>query len=84
MTIKVNPMRSTPRTRSQFERNLNILTEAMRQERFFMPTHMPTEGLRRARRLPNGRIDLTSIDESVRLMANTMANFELESEPSDD
>jgi hypothetical protein len=37
---------------------------------------IPVDGLLRVRALPNGRIDLLSIDEGTCLIANTIADME--------
>lgn len=57
----------TPESREDFERNLHLLEEKMNDDRF------ATDGILRVRHLPNGRVDMLSIDESTRLMANMCA-----------
>jgi len=69
-------MRSRPFSRESFERNLFILRETMKSGRFFVARGIPMDGLLRVRGLPNGRIDLLSVDESTRLKANMMAEFD--------
>ncbi len=63
-----------PQSRALFERNLNLLRELYMQGRIHIPTDFSVEGLLRLRRLPNGRIDLLSVDEGTRLQANMMAD----------
>lgn len=68
---------STPATREEFERRMNILSERARQGKLVFPAHQPrlVEGILKVRWLPNGRIDLLSIDETARLYANTANQF---------
>ena len=71
----------TPETRAEFERRLHLLRERLRQGKILFSKdikHLPL-GLENVRYLPNGRIDLLSINESVRLQANMMIQFESES-----
>jgi len=72
--MPIDPMK-TPATRAEFERNLNLLQARFRQGRILLAHTIRTEGLLRVRYLPNGRIDLLSVDESVRLQANMMAQM---------
>lgn len=69
-----------PSSRAKFERNLHLLAEAMRQGKFHIARGLShsIDGIRRVRRLPNRRIDLLTVDESTRLTANMMAEFERE------
>jgi hypothetical protein len=69
-------MRSRPFSRESFERNLFILREKAMNGRLFHLQGLPIDGLLRVRKLPNGRIDLLSVDESTRLKANMMAEFD--------
>lgn len=73
--LPVDPM-TPPATRAEFERNLFLLRERYRQSRIHLLPTIKTRGLQRVRILPNGRIDLLSVDESVRLQANMMAHME--------
>jgi hypothetical protein len=82
--IKVTHMRSVPTTRGEFERNLHILRELIEQRRLHFHADISFESFLRARLLPNGRIDLTSIDESLRLHANMSANMDEFSTPNEE
>lgn len=64
---------STPTTRADFEDRMNVLREQLRlgKMRFARGLRGP-DSLLKVRKLPNGRIDLLSIDESARLQANMM------------
>ena len=64
-----------PNTRAEFERNFHLLHAAVVNERMSFAEGIGTEGLARVRFLPNGRIDFLSVDESARLLANTMSQF---------
>ncbi len=67
----------TPDTREEFERRMNLLREQILQGKIHFPADLrgPIDGLMRVRMLPNGRIDLLSIDEATRLEANMMNQF---------
>ena len=67
----------TPRTRAEFERHFQLLREVMRQGKFHVFRGM-TLGTDKVRYLPNGRIDFLSVDESARLHANTISQFQSE------
>ena len=66
-----------PESRSEFEHNINqLLEEAVHinnssegaQQSFYIFTY---PRLKEVRKLPNGRLDLNTVDESLRLNANT-------------
>lgn len=64
---------STPMTRVDFEERMNVVREHLRMGKMhFAHGLRGPDSLLRVRKLPNGRIDLLSIDESARLQANTM------------
>jgi hypothetical protein len=64
----------TPDTREEFEMNFHFVQEQVNRGKLNVMRGVET-GLEKMRVLPNGRIDLLSIDESARVTANTMANF---------
>ncbi|MDO9180665.1 MAG: AVAST type 1 anti-phage system protein Avs1c [Agitococcus sp.] len=67
----------TPGTRSEFEERLNILCEQLRGGRLVLPRDPRLmQSLLRLRYLPNGRLDFLSVDELVRLQANTAYNMQ--------
>lgn len=72
-------MRS-PQTRAEFERRLHLLHERLRQGKMYFSSNVVRgiDGLQRVRMLPNGRIDFLSVDESTRLQANMMDQFQEE------
>ena len=70
--MNTEPMQ-TPTTRAEFERNFHLLSELIRQKKF--QSAVPLTGLEKVLFLPNGRIDLLSINEQARLQANMMAHF---------
>ena len=62
----------TPSTRADFEERMNYSREQMKQGKVHFSREVGgLESLLAVRLLPNGRIDLLSIDESARLHANT-------------
>lgn len=67
----------TPQTRAEFERRLYLLREQLRQGKMYFSKNVVRgiDGLQRVRKLPNGRIDFLSVDESTRLQANMMVQF---------
>lgn len=71
----------TPETRFEFERRFHLLREKMQrgQIHFSAHLHRAIDGIARIRYLPNGRIDFLSVDESARLQANMMSQWDNES-----
>lgn len=67
----------TPRNRLEFERNFNLLAEKMYQGKMHFGQNVThgVDSLKKVRKLPNERIDLLTIDESSRNLANMMNNF---------
>lgn len=70
----------TPLTRAEFEERMNYSAEQLRMGLVhFAKDLRGSDSLLNVRHLPNGRIDLLSIDESARLHANMfyqMRNFD--------
>lgn len=68
-----------PSSRAKFERNLNLLGEALKQGRFKIASNLSAsfDGIRRVRFLPNHRIDLLTVDEMTRLNANMITRMSL-------
>lgn len=64
-----------PMTRAEFERRFHLLREQIRHGRFLIPQGM-TSGIEKVRYLPNSRIDFLSVNESARLQANMMSQFQ--------
>ena len=69
----------TPRTRAEFERNFHLLGRQISDGKFHVAEGISVDGIARIRFLPNRRIDFLSVDESARLQANMMAQFDDES-----
>ena len=67
----------TPMTRAEFERRFHLLLEQIRTGKFHVARGIPL-GIEKVRYLPNGRIDFLSVNESARLNANMMAQFQSE------
>lgn len=66
----------TPMTRAEFEHRFHLLRERIQHgEMHFADTNM-TLGIQKIRYLPNGRIDFLSVNESARLQANMMLQFQ--------
>ena len=65
---------SPPQTRSEFEERFHFVREMMRQGKY-MQMEGVGESIFDVRPLPNGRLDFLSVDESARLLANTMRQF---------
>ena len=70
----------TPNSRSEFERNFFLLEKKIMEGKLHIEQSLRYSigGLEKVRYLPNGRIDFLSVDESARLLANQMANFDLD------
>lgn len=75
--MNIEPMQA-PETRSEFERRFHLLRERMQsgQMHFAPNLHRAIDGIARIRYLPNGRIDFLSVDESARLQANMMNQWD--------
>lgn len=68
---------SPPSTRAEFEERMHVLREHIQERRIrFAEGLRVQDSLIRVRLLPNGRIDLLSIDESARLQANMLHQME--------
>ncbi|MEA0554872.1 AVAST type 1 anti-phage system protein Avs1c [Lysinibacillus irui] len=76
--MKITSM-NTPKTRREFERNFNIVSELMKDGKCFFTLDTPetVEGLRKVRYLPNGRIDFLTVEESARSYVNTMVSTQV-------
>lgn len=63
---------STPETRAEFEQRMHFLREQLDEGKMKFSSNVThvVDRLQKVRALPNGRIDLLSIDESARLTAN--------------
>ncbi len=72
-----NSHMKTPRTRAEFERNFHLLHRQFKEGKIHIAQGLSgvIDGLARVRLLPNGRIDFLSVDESARLQANMMNQF---------
>ena len=69
----------TPITREEFENRLNRLHYSIVNGKMHFSSdlqQMPIEELLSLRGMPNGRMDLLTVDESVRLNANMMVQFD--------
>lgn len=67
----------TPNNRKEFERYIDILAESIEKKTFQLPpSRRMLNSLLNARQLPNVRINFLTIDESTRLLANSLANFD--------
>lgn len=66
-----------PKTRSEFERNLFLLIEQMSRGRLHLPSDVRIlKQFEQVRRLPNGRVNLLTISEIVRLQANMIPHMQ--------
>ena len=69
----------TPNTREEFENRMNRLHYSIVNEKMHFSSdlqRMPIEELLHLRSMPNGRLDLLTVDESARLNANMMVQFD--------
>ncbi len=73
------PRRSFNDSRFEFEQKLNMLAEKIINQRisFAQHTRKAMNGLTKVRKLPNGRIDINTVDEAVRNIANSISHFDL-------
>lgn len=72
---------NTPRTRAEFERNFHLLHQKLKDGKMHFSSQVShaIDCLMKVRFLPNGRVDFLSVDESARLQANMMDQFDEES-----
>jgi hypothetical protein len=59
-----------------FERNIFNLVENLKQGTLILPRGFSPDELLKIRRAPNGRLDLLSVGEVARSMANTIAEID--------
>lgn len=66
-------------SRYEFEQKLNMLAEKIINKRisFAQHTRKTMDGITKVRKLPNGRIDLNTVDELVRSTANMIGHLDL-------
>jgi len=74
---KVESM-DTPITREEFEYRFHLLREQINRGKFHVASGIDLGGLEKVRFLPNGRIDLLSVNEQARLSANMTKQFDPE------
>jgi hypothetical protein len=72
------PIKSYLDSRQDFERIFNILAELLREGKmhFSFQSIKTIESLKKIRKLPNGRLDLSTINELSRTTAMMASNFE--------
>lgn len=65
-------------SRFEFEQKLNMLAEKIINKRIFFSeqTRKTKNSLTKVKKLPNGRIDLNTVDEMVRVTANSVSHYE--------
>jgi hypothetical protein len=61
-----------PMTRSEFEHRFYLLENIIKNGKMRIARDISVESLLKVRRLPNGRLDFLSVDETARLKANMM------------
>ncbi len=74
MKIKMND--NLPENRTMFERNAYVVVELGIGGKLHLRESITNHGLDKVRTLPNGRIDLHSINEGARLIMNMAARRE--------
>lgn len=66
----------TPKNRKEFERHINMFFDGLEQRRHNIPNDKRMiNSLLDAKMSPNRRTDFLTINETVRLMANSRATF---------
>jgi hypothetical protein len=61
------------RKREDFERNIHMLIEATKSGKFHPGKGKTAKNIFKLRRLPNGRVNFLTVDESTRTAANLIA-----------
>lgn len=67
------------KSRSQYERNLHCLTEAVMNQKIRLHPNIMNKMMKnilKARYSPNNRIDLLTINQTIRMMANMVGNHD--------
>lgn len=68
---------NTPKNRKDFERHFNILVEKIHKKKFRIPpSRLLENSLLNVKKMPNRRINFCTINESARLLANSLAHFD--------
>lgn len=74
--MKMETMKSIPRTREDFERNMYILVESIKNGQHFLPKgSRQVDSLIKLRALANKRINFLTVNETARLQANHLASM---------
>jgi hypothetical protein len=67
---------NTPDTREEFERRMNIMHYSVMNGKLLFCEGLTTiEGISDLHAMPNGRVDLLTVNEAARLQANMMVQF---------
>lgn len=71
-----------PKSRKEFEHNMYFLKEKTEKEQIHFTTSnsRSIKGMKNARYAPNQRVNLHTIDEMARLMANTVVQMSQQEE----
>ncbi|MBM7072754.1 hypothetical protein JQC92_12040 [Shewanella sp. 202IG2-18] len=72
-----------PENRSEFEHGFNVLHNTIKSGKFHVAEGISMDGILRVRKLPNGRLDFLSVNESARLHANTILHMQNFNFPDD-
>lgn len=66
-----------PSSRKEFERNMHFLSEGFERDQVKISRSniKSIKGIKNAKFTPNRRVNLHTVDEMARLMANTVANM---------
>jgi len=75
--MKIETMKRRPRSRATFERNIFNLVEKIKQGTLILPQGFSPDELLKIRGAPNSRLDLLSVGEVARSIANTIAEMDL-------
>ncbi|WP_433863826.1 hypothetical protein [Sphingobacterium thalpophilum] len=68
--MKLEANENLPENRLMFEHNLYLVVEMAMNSRLHFSKRAQNHGLDKVRRLPNGRLDLHTINESARVIMN--------------
>ena len=74
--MRYKPFASIPQSRVEFEHHLNLLKEKLKGDTIKFSNNMvhSLEGIKKVRFSPNRRINLMTVNETVRLLGNTIVN----------
>lgn len=82
MEIKINE--NTPESRLMFEHHIHLVSEVTNKGNLILKKGMKNHGLDKVRNLPNGRVDMLTINEGARSIINMIGLEKIFKSPEDE